>query len=98
MVLIMSYNVYYKEFCVLAIVDGDSGQHVSPWTESGRWPAVALGEEGVGENIVSYKQEEDLVQPKLMLWTQESDFSAASLQGQHQQGNAFTGQRLSGLR
>jgi hypothetical protein len=52
----------------------------------------------VGENIVSYKQEEDLVQPKLMLWTQESDFSAASLQGQHQQGNAFTGQRLSGLR
>jgi hypothetical protein len=82
-------------FCVL--VDGGGGQHIAPWTESGRWPAVASAEERMGENIVSYKQEEDLVQPKPTLRRQESEFSAASPEGQHQKGNAFTGQRSSGL-
>jgi hypothetical protein len=94
MLLIIIYNMYYNEFCLLVIVDGGSGQHVSPWSDTSRWPAVALGKERVGENIVSYDQNEELVPSKEMFRRQESDFSAASLQRQHQQGNSFTGQQL----
>jgi hypothetical protein len=91
MLLIMTYNMYYNECFVHAIVDGGSVQHMSPWTDSGRWPAVASGEKRVGEQV------DELVPPKAMFLRQESDFSSASLQRQHQEGNAFTGQRSSGL-